>query len=483
MEKKITSIKVQDASVFVSPRGETRQIKIRGTHGSGFSLEINDSDGDCILEESLQDIEIPKSGVYILRQRFPDISSSSIGESYDIIVVPHADVDSTVSSVDKITLYQYPDVTLTLANTSTQTSPTLSASGADITVTRPVNHREVIKQTQTLVITEGGEGDTAGYFYVKDSFNNSVSKNTVIKKTIKADKDPKKSRYVVLKPLTTRAIDATTSGDVTKGSQNYPITGDVSVGARVYGKITKSKVAHKSLKVSNCGKTTDRFELSDTVGLLPSMHGSGPGIKSFQIASIDCGTSITIDRKIMIPEGTNLSFTYEVGSVVEKVHTQVNEDGNACVDLNVEMMLIDGMEVEIDDDTSKVSSGFSFSGSGSNEVTLVFNARFSRFGTRSVTHTVDLDNIITRKPNARDFSVNIAKNASASAISTSDFDYDSSTKTITITGASKHGSTNISSRIIQYTPNNGFVGVDKILYTLNDGTTDSEEKTINITVK
>jgi len=396
-------------------------------------------------------------------------------------VVPHADVDSTVSSVDKITLYQYPDVTLTLANTSTQTSPTLSVSGADITVTRPVNHREVIKQTQTLVITESSGRD--GYFYVKDNFSNSVSKNTVIKKIIKADKDPKKSRYVVLKPLTTRAIDATTSGDVTKGSQNYPITGDVSVGARVYGKITKSKVAHKSLKVSNCGKTTDRFELSDTVGLLPSMHGSGPGIKSFQIASIDCGTSITIDRKIMIPEGTNLSFTYEVGSVVEKVHTQVNEDGNACVDLNVEMMLIDGMEVEIDDDTSKVSSGFSFSGSGSNEVTLVFNARFSRFGTRSVTHTVDLDNIITRKPNARDFSVNIAKNASASAISTSDFDYDSSTKTITITGASKHGSTNISSRIIQYTPNNGFVGVDKILYTLNDGTTDSEEKTINITVK
>ena len=71
----------------------------------------------------------------------------------------------------------------------------------------------------------------------------------------------------------------------------------------------------------------------------------------------------------------------------------------------------------------------------------------------------------------------------APVIRTSDFDYDSSTKTIAITVASKHGSTSISSRVIQYTPSNGFVGVDKILYTLSDSTTTSEEKTINITVK
>ena len=471
MEKKITSIKVQDVETLINSRGETRQIKLRGTSGSGFSLEINDSDGDCILEEELNNIEIPTSGVYVLNQKFPSILTSATGglveEYYEIIITAHADVSC---DLDKITLYQYPDVTLTLANSSTQTGPAISVSGANVTVTRPAKHEKSIIQTQTLVITEAGEGDTAGFFYVKGNVNDSISKNTVITKRVKADVDSKRGKYAILKPLTTRTVD-----DV--------ITGEVSVGMRVYGKITKSKTIQKSLDVSNCRKATNKFQLDDTVGLLPSMFGSIDSINDFQIISVDCGKNITIDRKVVIPESTSVSFTYEVSSTIARVHTQFNEDGNACVDLSTEMMLIDGMDLELDDDASRVVSSFSFSGSGTDTVTLTLNADFSRFGTRSVTHTIDLDSIITRKPNARSFSIDIPKNASAHEISTSDFDYDSSTKTIAITGASKHGSTSISSRVIQYTPANGFVGVDKILYTLSDGTTESEEKTINITVK
>jgi len=471
MEKKITSIKVQDVETLINSRGETRQIKLRGTSGSGFSLEINDSDGDCILEEELQNIEIPTSGVYVLNQKFPSILTSATGglveEYYEIIIKAHADVSC---DLDKITLYQYPDVTLTLANSSTQTGPAISVSGANVTVTRPAKHEKSIIQTQTLVITEAGEGDTAGFFYVKGNVNDSISKNTVITKRVKADADPKRSKYAILKPLTTRTVD-----DV--------ITGEVSVGMRVYGKITKSKTIQKSLDVSNCRKATNKFQLDDTVGLLPSMFGSIDSINDFQIISVDCGKNITIDRKVVIPESTSVSFTYEVSSTIARVHTQFNENGNACVDLSTEMMLINGMDLELDDDASRVVSSFSFSGSGTDTVTLTLNADFSRFGTRSVTHTIDLDSIITRKPNARSFSIDIPKNASAHEISTSDFDYDSSTKTIAITGASKHGSTSISSRVIQYTPANGFVGVDKILYTLSDSTTTSEEKTINITVK
>ena len=470
MEKKITSIKVQNVNTFISPRGETRQIKLRGTAGSGFSLEINDSDGDCILEEELQNIEIPRSGVYILNQKFPSISTSVTGglteAYYEIKINAHADVSC---DLDKITLYQYPDVTLTLANSSTQTPPALSVSGANVTVTRPAKHEGFITQAQTLVITEAG-GETAGFFYVNGNVNNSISKNTVITRRVKADADPKKSRYAILQPLTTRTVDDA-------------ITGDVSVGMRISGKITKSKTIHKSLDVSNCRKATNKFELDDTVGLLPSMFGSIDGLNDFQIVSVDCGKNITIDRKVVIPENTSVSFTYRVGSTIARVHTQVNEDGNACVDLSTKMMLIDGMDLELDDDRSRVTSSFGFSGSGTDTVTLTLKANFSGFGTRDVTHTIDLDNIITRKPNARSFSVDIPKNAKAFQIGTSDFDYDSSTKTATVTGDSKNGSTAVSGRIIAYTPANGFVGVDKILYTLRDGTTASDEKTINITVK
>ncbi len=484
MEKKITSIKIQNVNTFISPRGETRQIKLRGTAGSGFSLEINDSDGDCILEEELQNIEIPRSGIYILNQKFPSISTSVTGglieAYYEIKINAHADVSC---DLDKITLYQYPDVTLTLSNSTT--SARMVVSGDDVTVTRPAKHEGFITQPQTLVITEvgAGEGGIAGFFYVNGNVNNSISKNTVITRRVKADADPKRSKYAIIKPLTTRAIDATTSGEVTKGSQNYPITGEISAGMRVSGKVTKSKIIHKSLDVSNCRKATNKFELDDTVGLLPYMFGSINGINDFQIVSVDCGKNITVDRKIVIPENTSVSFTYTVGSNISKVHTQTNENGNACVDLSTKMMLIDGMDLELDDDSSVVTSSFGFSGSGTNTVTLTLKASFSGFGTRDVTHTIDLDSIITRKPNARSFSIDVPKNAKAFNIGTSDFDYDSSTKTATVTGDSKNGSTAVSGRVIQYTPVNGFVGVDKILYTLSDGTTASDEKTINITVK
>mgnify|MGYP003120601093 CR=1 FL=1 len=471
MEKNITSIKIQNVDTFISPRGETRQIKLRGTAGSGFSLEINDSDGDCILEEELQNIEIPRSGVYILNQKFPSISTSVTGglteAYYEIKINAHADVSC---DLDKITLYQYPDVTLTLSNSGT--SARMVVSGDDVAVTRPAKHEGLITKPQTLVITEVGSdgGGVAGFFYVNGNVNSSISKNTVITRRVKADADPKRSKYAILKPLTTRVV-----GDA--------ITGEISAGMSVGGKITKSKIIHKSLDVSNCRKATNKFELDDTVGLLPSMFGSINGINDFQIVSIDCDKNITIDRKVVIPENSNVSFTYKVSSNVVRVHTQVNEDGNACVDLSTKMMLIDGMDLELDDDRSRVISSFGFSGSGTNAVTLTLKANFSRFGTRDVTHTIDLDNIITRKPNARSFSVDIPKNSTSFQIGTSDFDYDSSTKTATVTGDSKNGSTAVSGRVIAYTPVNGFVGVDKILYTLSDGTTASDEKTINITVK
>jgi len=481
MEKKITSIKIQNVDTFISPRGETRQIKLRGTAGSGFSLEINDSDGDCILEEELQNIEIPRSGIYILNQKFPDISAAGgLTEAYyEIKINAHADVSC---DLDKITLYQYPDVTLTLGTSSTATSPALLVNTLDTAVTRPAKYEGSVTQTKTLVITENPS--TSGFFYVKGNVNSSISKNTVITRRVKADADPKKSRYAILKPLTTRAIDATTSGEVTKGSQAYPITGDVSVGMRISGKITKCKTIQKSLDVSNCRKATNKFELDNTTGLLPSMLGSIDGFNDIQIVSIDCGKNITIDRKIAIPEGTSVCFEYKVSSTIVKVHTQGNEDGNACVDLSTEVMLIDGMDLELDDDRSRVTSSFAFSGSGTDTVTLTLKANFSGFGTRDVTHTIDLDKIITRKPRIKTFHINVPKNSAKHTVSVGEFTDARTSKSISITTAPRNGTIHsaVSGNII-YIPAANFVGTDKILYTINDGATASDEKTINITVK
>ena len=96
---------------------------------------------------------------------------------------------------------------------------------------------------------------------------------------------------------------------------------------RISGKITKCKTIQKSLDVSNCRKATNKFELDNTTGLLPSMLGSIDGFNGIQIVSIDCGKNITINRKIAIPEGTSVCFEYKVSSTIVKVHTQSNEEG------------------------------------------------------------------------------------------------------------------------------------------------------------
>jgi len=173
----------------------------------------------------------------------------------------------------------------------------------------------------------------------------------------------------------------------------------------------------------------------------------------------------------------------------------MDENGNACVDLHGKIMVVNDMVLDLDPDNSKVSSDFIFSGSGTDVVTLKGNFEFSNPGLKDVTHTLDIDNMISRIPNIRDFKVDVPKNTDNYVINTLKGDTDqNATKTIdaesfasgkkvAITKAAVHGKTVISSRNITYAPNPNFVGSDEILYTLNDGTNTSLEGKISITVK
>ena len=490
MEKKITSIIVQEPNVPIRSKGEFRQIEIRGTKGSGFSIEINDSSGDCILEEPIQNIDIPQLGVYTLSQKFPDISTSAQGglivESYEIIITPHADVDA---NIEKVTLYQYPDVTITLSPLTSQSSPSLvvrdtaAATFTGFTVTRPANFSGQVRKTQTLVITENT--GTAGFFYVnKNKFNDSFIKNTTFTKKVTTKEEPKLDTYITLKPLTTRAVDATTSGTITKGSQNYPITQEIIPGMSVYGKISKDKIVHKSLEVATCKRATDKFELSDTVGLFPGMTCEVNGLHDFTIKSVDCGKNITVSKKVIISEGKTISCIYEAHSTIADVTTQANED----VVLRNNIYIVNDMELKLDGNRSHIFNSFIYKGSGTDTITLDTVTDFLRFGKGNVTYSLDLDNVITRIPNVRDFEVDVYKNNSRHVIDTLKDDRDENTsgdtkKTITITKQPSHGTSSTSSRDVYYTPNTDFVGDDEILYTFSDGTNTSAEGRISITVK
>ena len=506
MEKIINSIEIENARYYIKSTGETRRIKIRGTRGAGFSMEINDSSGVCILEEPLQDIEIPETGVYVFTQEFPDITTSASGgttgygdgglteEYYDIIFKPHADVDALVQEQR---LYQYPDVTITLKATSSVSSPEITIRDDDgvysgTTVTMPAKSKDRFTKTLNLTINEASS--VAGFFYVKDTFNNSLSKNTTFTRKVTTSDNPKLSSFVVLKPLTTSTTQDFTAGLI-RGNENDVISNNIEPGTRVYSKLTKSKIVYESLEVPTCKRATNKFALSDTVGLFAGMTGKIKGFNDFILTSVDCEKNITINKKIIIPEKTDIDFVYEIKTSVAKVRTQMDENGNACVDLHGKIMVVNDMVLDLDPDNSKVSSDFIFSGSGTDVVTLKGNFEFSNPGLKDVTHTLDIDNMISRIPNIRDFKVDVPKNTDNNVINTLKGDIDqNATKTIdaesfasgkkvAITKAAVHGKTVISSRNITYAPNPNFVGSDEILYTLNDGTNTSLEGKISITVK
>jgi len=523
MEKRITSIKVDNQNAPINSKGETRAIKIHGTQGSGFSLEINDSSGHCILEEPLKDIELPRSGVYVLNQAFPDISTNATGglieETYEIKIIPQADVvteykiDPSIlkqleeieetgeeqpnitippyieyEGVDPITLYQYADPTITLATSAPTEVSTTVSGGSDITVTRPAFSKSSVSTTQTLTIRETVAGDAeagsiAGFYYVKDNFKNSISKNTSFERVATTSEEPKLGSYLILKPSTLTSVGSTTSGTVTKGGQDYPINSDIKEGMSISGTLTKTKIVHKSLDVKTCQRATDRFELSDTVGLFPGMICEVFGLGKFFLESVECGKNIKVNTKVVIPEDTNITFTYKAFSGIKKVHTQINENGDACVDLTDPITIVDKMTFTFDEDNSKVNSSFVFNGSGTNTVVIKNIIKFSNFGKRDVTYTLDLNNIITRTPNALNYNVEVPKNSTNFSIKTTEGDIDKSTKTAAKTSEPRNGAASISGRTFSYTPNPDFVGNDRILYTLSDGTNTSAEKTIYITVK
>lgn len=533
-KKYIRSLQVQDSETLLNARGDSREIKVIGTPGSGFNLEVNDSSGCSILEEDLNQVEIPKNGVYTLRQSFPDISTSAEGglvkEYYDITLTPNADArhdtsidisideNSTEEEIAKaiekirnkppapapdykigepsVTLYQYPDVTITINDSSSQTGPALrvtNASSGSSTITKKGKAGGGGSKTftGTWIITENSA--TAGYFYVNNgSFNKSLTTSTMLKKVVsRPEGEFGRTSDIVLKPSTVRVFgeNEITSGaftGVTRGNQDNPISGDITIGMKIYGKIEKTKIVTESLEVPTCRRKTNKFSLSDTVGLFPGMLIRVPGEPLAELISVDCAKNITIDKKIVIRENQEITLKYEIWSSVNGITNQINSKGETCIKISNSIYAVNGMELEFDDNTSQVSGTFRFSGSGSDTVTLKSEIAINKFGLGDVTYTLNLDDFITRTPNAYDYNIIVAKNDKVGVsikIDDQDYDANASSKTITITGNPNHGAINVSGRTISYLPRANYAGEDEILYTVSDGTNSSEEKQITITVK
>ena len=484
----------------IQPAGDKKKISIYGGFKAGFSITIKDSSGCSIMEDEIENVEIPNTGVYSFLQEFPSIETSGKGglikEQYEITLTPHA--DSWTDYLDNtLVVNQYPNPTITLTAPSINVGgagTTKSSASVDLVRSGSANSISEKEQNWTTVIEESS--DINGFYYIKNlDISKATSKSTVIKKTVTRTTDSPTYYILNLKPKTSATKNGITSGDLT-------------AGMNISGEIQKTKLVTNSLEVPSCKKKTNKFELSNTTGLFEGMLIYINGIAVAKVSSIDCSKNITVSKKIILKKMVEVTFKHKVRARVSYIISQVNAQGNACVAISRPVYIPDGMELEFDDDFSNVSISVIGSGSGSNTITLAKKAIITNLGIQDVTYTLDLASMITRKPNAKNFNIEIPRKTSTTVthqidLSIGDFDNNKANKAVEITKVPSHGTavtrvaedTSLGGPSIDYVVNPGFLGEDIIKYrvshdgadTLLDDETSvnpkSDEKTITITVK
>ena len=489
--KMIKSFSINNFSTvrnFLDPNGDRRNIIINGDVGAVFTLTIKDSSGCSMLDEDLEWISIPKTGTYIHTQHFPSIVKSADGgimeEYYDVDLVKAADVIGPFKT--NYRLFQYPNPTISFTTTSSATSPSLTvavSNTSSITDKADTGGARLTNKEITLTLTITEDSATDGNFYIKSTdFLGSISSDSVIKKVVTREVgESPTSKVLNLKPLTTRTRCGITTGDLTAGMS-------------IRGKTEETKTVTKSLEVPTCRKKTDKFELNDTIGLYEGLGLFVDNNLIASVTSIDCDRNITVSKKVIIRQNREVVFKRNVAANIRNVESNVNGDGNACIMLDREIYIPDGMELEFDDNNSVVTGEIAYSNSGTDSIVLTNTIKVLQYGTRDVTYTLDLDKIITRKPNAKNLEFETGKNNDLGIyLYNGDSDATRLRKvpiikntaniagTVTVTSSATSGFLGPG---LRYSPAPNFIGEEVIKYVLRDEDSDdvSEEKTINITV-
>ena len=363
------------------------------------------------------------------------------------------------------TIHQYPNPTATFTKT-TGTATGVTYSGDDVTFTTnpkiSLNARTNAHQSTSL--KNGNSIPTYSTFtyaitaakggalvYVKNSSFEIANDTTLIKKV---KEDVVDSNIIKLENVDNL------SNDMVAELSNYTKT-----------------------KLYNVNSLT--LKLSDTSNLFPGMSISG-GVKYASIVSIKDNNEITISNDISVSDKTVLTFypTSNPTLIIKSIDTYLKR-----VTLGRPVGRINsGTLLSFVNDEMQFARETAISNSGSASTTMTNTIIFQEFGTKDVTFTFPTDDIFTLTPNASDQRVSVVKETAKDInVLLPDTDNNSGSKTPSTVRNPVHGvisgSYGSGDGTITYTPAVGFVGEDSFTFKVNDGTTDSEVKTIFITVK
>ena len=89
--KRITSIAIKDRSKNIGPSGETRLVTIKGDPTATFTLTATTVSGCSVLEEEIENFQLPSSGEYKFNIKFPKLDAVKVSETFTIETTPAAD--------------------------------------------------------------------------------------------------------------------------------------------------------------------------------------------------------------------------------------------------------------------------------------------------------------------------------------------------------------------------------------------------------
>jgi hypothetical protein len=435
---------------------------IIGSPGAKFYLNIKDIDDDEIFD--LSNEIIPAGGKYIADIAFP---ASSTVNKYKINLKPGdgTRINPSFPTTDPMwTIHQYANPTITFSKT-TGTASGVTYTGDDATFTAAPKTR-MSRRTFAFPSTFLNNGTSVSSF---GEFNYAVTA-------------AKGGALVYIKTTNFELANDTV---VTKKVNEEVVYSDIvkleNVENLSIGMIATLDTYTKT-KLYNIDSLT--LKLSDTHNLLPGMSVSGDN-ETAKVISIENDNEIVISNDITAKDRTSLTFTRRIGNItIKSIDTNLKE----VVIENTIDKINAGTLIYFRNDEMKFANVITTSNSGSASTTLTNTITLQRFGTKDVTFTLPTDNIFTLTPNAFDQYVNAVKETAIDInVLALDTDDNSSSKTPSTVRNPAHGvitgSYGSGDGTITYTPAIGFVGEDSFNFKVNDGTTDSETKTVFITVK
>ena len=448
----------------ISSNGDRSQAIITGSPGARFWLSIVDIDNDIIV--NLQNVQIGKSGKYTYSINFP---KSSITNKYKINlrVGDGTIINRGLPTTDPMwTINQLANPTVTFTK-ATGTATGVTYSGSDVTfqnvpyakMNQPTNGRHsstLANSTNNvslygdLVYTVTAAKGSAKVYVKNEDFD--FTNNTVVNKSVQQKVN--NSNIIYLNDVSNLYVGMELNFD------------DVVV-----------------TKVSSINNS--KLKLSSTSNLLVGMIlVSAAYDENIRITSIDSDSDITLsssppyiaNRKLIAFNRPQSVFTL----------TSVNTDLKTIAISDL-INLEEGDLIKLKNNETNFFLTTTVSNNGSASVTLTNNIKITNFGSKDVTFTLPTDDIFTLVPNAHDQRVEVVKQTATDIdVLLKDTDDNKSGKTPSTVRSPVHGkitgSYGAGDGIITYTPNVGFVGEDSFDFKVNDGTTDSEVKTIYITV-